>query len=170
MFQVHIDGSLEAVWNEITRTDQPIPAFFNNQMHRLELAAGSPIAMRSKDGAYTGVVGEILEVIPHKRFAHTFKFTNYDDPPCTVIYDLEPTDSGVKFTLTVKDLPVGTKTGKSMSSGGTMIVNTLKAVIETGRPKLPIRILYVLFRVLQPISPKRCRTEHWPLEARADRA
>ena len=101
MFQVHIQGSLEDVWHEITRTDQPIPAFFNNRMHRGPLEAGSPLAMRTGDGKWTGVVGEITEVVPHKRFAHTFKFTNYDDPPCKVIYELEPEGDGVGEVLGV---------------------------------------------------------------------
>jgi hypothetical protein len=44
-----------------------------------------------------------------------------------------------------------------------MIVNTLKAVIETGRPTFGIRLLYRLFKVLEPISPKACKSENWPL-------
>lgn len=164
VFRVWIDGSLESVWHEITRTDEPIAAFFNNRMHLSgELKPGSRLAMRTGNGKWTGVVGEILEVVPLKRFAHTFKFTAYDDPECTVIYELEPKDGGVQFTLTVLNLPVGTKTGKNMSSGGRMIVNTLKTTIETGRPGFGIRMLYVLFKVLEPISPKRCKSERWPL-------
>ncbi len=165
VFRVWIDASLEAVWNEITRTDEPIAAFFNNQMHLSgALQAGSRLAMRTKDGKWTGVVGEILEVEPHRRFAHTFKFTAYDDPECTVIYELEPKDGGVQFTLTVENIPTGTKTGKNMVSGGTMIVNTLKRVMETGKPSIGIRMLYTLFKVMAPLSPKRCRTESWPLD------
>ena len=79
------------------------------------------------------------------------------------IYDLEVVDGGVQFTLTIEDLPQGTKTAKQMIQGGTMIVNTMKAVIETGRPRFGIRLLYVLFRVMGPLTPKRCRSEHWPL-------
>ena len=164
MFRVHIDGTLEDVWNEITRTDEPIAAFFNSRMHVRRLAPGARLAMRSPDGRYTAVVGEILEVVPMTRFAHTFRFTNYDDPECKVIYDLEEKDGGVQFTLTIEDLPEGTKTAKQMLQGGTMIVNTLQAVIETGRPRFGIRLLYTLFKVMQPFSPKRCRTEHWPID------
>ena len=164
MFQVHIQGSLEDVWHEITRTDQPIPAFFNNRMHRGPLEAGSPLAMRTGDGKWTGVVGEILEVVPLKKFAHTFKFTAYDDPECTVVYELEPKDGGTQFTLTVENLPVGTKTGKNMSSGGKMICGTLKRVVETGKPSLGIRMLYGFFKLMGLLSPKRCATEHWPLD------
>ena len=102
-----------------------------------------------------------------QRFSHTFKFTGYDDPACKVIYDLEQVEGGVQFTLTIENLPAGTKTAKNMVQGGTMIVNTLKRVIETGRPSFGIRMLYVLFKVMGPLSPKRCKSELWPLDAPA---
>jgi hypothetical protein len=163
MYRVVINGSLEEVWNEITRRDAPIPAFFNSQLHAETLTAGSPMAMRTGSGKYTSVVGKIIEFKPMTRFSHTFKFTNYDDPECIVIYDLLPVQNGVQFTLTIEDLPEGTKTAKQMITGSKMIVNTLKAVIETGRPTFGIRLLYRLFKVLEPISPKACKSENWPL-------
>jgi len=163
VFRVHINGTIDAVWREITRTDAPIPAFFNSRMHVGTLAAGSKLAMRTPDGRYTGVVGEILEFDPPRRFAHSFRFTNFDDPACKVIYDLEETDGGVRFTLTIEDLPVGTKTAKQMIQGGTLIANTLKAVIETGRPTFGTRMLFVLFKLMTPMTPKKCRSENWPV-------
>ena len=80
MFRVVIRGTLEDVWNEITRTDEPIAAFFNSRMHVGELKPGSKLAMRTPNGKYTGVVGEILEIVPLKRFVHSFRFTQFDDP------------------------------------------------------------------------------------------
>ena len=65
-FRVEIRGSIEDVWQEITRTDAPIAAFFNSRMEVGRLAAGSRLAMRTADGKYTGVVGEILEYDPPK--------------------------------------------------------------------------------------------------------
>ncbi len=164
MFRVLIQGTVDAVWKEITRTDAPIAAFFNNRMHVRELKPGARLAMRSPDGKYTGVVGEILEYVPQKRFSHTFQFTNFDDPPCKVTYELEPVDGAVQFTLTIGDLPAGTKTAKQMVQGGTMIVNTLKAFIETGQPSFGTRMLYVLFKVMAPFSPKRCLSKNWPID------
>ncbi len=163
MFRVLIAGKLEDVWNEITRTDEPIAAFFNSRMDVGTLAKGSKLAMRTPDGKYTGVVGEILEVVPHKRFSHTFRFTNFDDPECVVIYDLEEVESGVQFTLTIENLPEGTKTAKQMVQGGTMIVNTLKAVMETGRPSFGTRMLFIMFKLMGPFSPKRCLSKNWPV-------
>ena len=124
VFKIVIKGAIHDVWREITRTDSPIPAFFNSRMHLTGgmLGAGSKIAMRTPNGKYTGVVGEILEVRPPTRFAHTFKFTGLDDPTCKVVYDLKDVGGSTEFTLTVEDLPVGTKTAKQMMQGGTMIV------------------------------------------------
>ena len=164
MYRVLIQGSLSDVWNEITRTDAPIAAFFNNQMHCRELKPGSKLAMRSPNGKYTGVVGEIIDFDPMTRFSHTFRFTNFEDPPCKVIYELEEVQGGVQFTLTVEDAPAGTKTEKQMAQGGKMIVGTLKSVIETGKPSFGIRMLYGLFKVMEPFSPKRCLSENWPID------
>ena len=164
MFRVLIRGTIEDVWNEITRTDQPIPAFFNTRMDIKTLARGSKLAMRSGNGKYTGVVGTVIDVVPLKRFSYTFKFTNFNDPECVVINELEEVEGGVQFTLTIENLPEGTKTAKQMVQGGKMIVNTLKAVIETGRPSFGIRMLFVLFKLLEPFSPKSTRSENWPVD------
>ncbi len=164
VFRIVIRGSVEEVWREITKTDEPIACFFNSRMDVSALRPGSKLAMRTPNNAYTGVVGEILEVRPYQRFSHTFRFTQLDDPACKVIYDLAPVEGGVEFTLTVEDLPIGTKSARQMKQGGTMIVNTLKAVIETGRPSFGTRALFALFQVMQPFTPSRSRTEHWPVD------
>lgn len=162
-FSIFIRGSIDDVWHEITRTDAPIPAFFNARMDAPRLGPGARLAMRTPDGKYTAIVGEILEFDPPRRFAHTFRFTAYDDPPCRVCYELEEVEGGVQFTLTVTDLPAGTRTARQMQRGGTMIVKTLKRVVESGRPGLGTRLLYRLFDLLAPFTPKRCRSEHWPV-------
>lgn len=125
-------------------------------------ALGAPIRMRTKNGKYTGAVGEITEWDPPRRYAHTFRFTNFNDAPCMCIYDLEEVAGGVNFTLTCENVPVGTRTAKQMTGGGKMIVNTLKTIVETGRPSLLTRLLYAMFRVMEPMSPKRTRSENWP--------
>lgn len=169
-FQVQIRGAIDDVWQEITRTDAPIAAFFNSRMEVHRLAPGSRLAMRSPDGKYTGVVGEILEYDPPHRFVHTFRFTNYDDPPCTVAYDLEQIGGTVQFTLTVTDMSPGTRSTKQMRQGGPMIVNTLKAVIETGRPKFGTRLLFGVFRLLAPMTPRKCLSENWPVTRATERS
>jgi uncharacterized protein YndB with AHSA1/START domain len=165
--KILIQGRIEDVWREITKTDEPQLAMFGAKMHRLALGEGSPIRMRTPDGKYTSVVGEILEASPPHRFSHTMKFTGYDDPYAKVTYVLEEVPGGVEFTLISEDIMLGTKTEKAMRQGGDFIVKTLKQVVESGRPSLGTRMLYSMFTVLGPLmTPAKSRTEHWPLEER----
>ena len=161
--KIFIEGSIDAVWNEITKTDELQGAMFNMRLHTDGLRLGGHIRMRTADGKYTGVVGEILEFDPPHRYAHTFKFTNYNDPPCKVLYELEEVSGGVEFTLTAEDVPVGTKTEKQMRGGADFIVKTLKAIVETGRPPLGTRALFLVFKLMAPFSPKATLSENWPL-------
>lgn len=161
VFKIVINGTIHDVWREITKTDEPIACFFNSRMDAPMLEAGSKLAMRTPDGRNTGVVGEILEIIPPTRFCHTFRFTHMDEPECIVTYDLKEVAGGTEFTLTITDLDEETKTAKQMVQGATMILNTLKSVIETGKPSFGTRMLFVLFKVMP--APKRCRSENWPV-------
>lgn len=163
VFKVVINAPIHDVWREITRTDAPIACFFNSRMHLSPggLVPGSRLAMRTPDARNTGVVGEILEVREPVFFSHTFKFTSLDDPWCKVSYHLREVPGGTEFTLTIIDLTPGTKTEKQMVQGGTMIANTLRDVIETGKPSLLTRVLFAIFGLF-PV-PKKCRSENWPV-------
>lgn len=164
--KIVIKGAIEDVWREITKTDEPQMAMFGAQMHRLTLNAGSPIRMRTPDGRYTSVVGEILEATPPFRFSHTMKFTAYDDPYCTVTYELREVEGGVEFTLTSEAVPAGTKTHKAMARGGDFICKTLKSIVEQGRPPLSTRMIFGAMGLMGPlITPDKSRSIHWPLEA-----
>lgn len=164
MSRVVIQGRIEDVWREITKTDEPQLAMFNSRLFTTVLGPGAPIRMRSPDNRYTGVVGEVLEYDPPHRFSHTMKFTAYDDPVCRVTYELRETPDGVEFTLTSEEVPAGTKTARDMARGGDFIAGTLKAIVEKGRPPLGTRMLYALFGLLAFLNPAKSRTEHWPLE------
>jgi hypothetical protein len=61
-------------------------------------------------------------------------------------------------------MPVGTKTEKSMASGGNDILANLKAIIEEGRPPLGTRIKYAMMGAMEFMLPGRTKTAHWPLE------
>jgi uncharacterized protein YndB with AHSA1/START domain len=88
-FRVTIRAPIDKVWAELTRTDAVLPFFFNAVCKTPGLGVNAPIRMRSKDGKNTTVVGEVLEFEPPHRYAHTFRFTNLDDPPCIVRYRLK---------------------------------------------------------------------------------
>jgi uncharacterized protein YndB with AHSA1/START domain len=164
VFKVFIRGPIEAVWHEITKKDEPQLCMFNMKLETNDLQAGGQIRMRTASGKNTGVVGEVLEFRPPHRYVHTFRFTQYDDPPCTVIHELKEVAGGVEYTLTHENVPVGTRTAKQMNQGGGLIVKTLKSVVERGRPPFGVRVLYLLFKLTEALMPKRCRSENWPLD------
>ena len=166
IFEIHIRGAIEDVWDQITKTHEPQETFFNMYMDTpgSALEVGKPMRMLTKSRKYAGAIGEVVAFDPPNRFAHTFKFTHLDDPECTVIYELTEVEGGVDFKMILENLPVGTKTAKQMRQGGTMILNTLKAMVERGRPSLGTRALFTLFRAIEFTTPKSSRVEEWPLE------
>ena len=162
VFRVNIRATIEEVWETLTRRDEPLPFFFGSVMRLSDIRPGATFRMRSPNGKFTGVVGDIVEWNPPHRFAHTFKFTAYDDEPCTVIYELRETQGGVEFTLTAENVPVGTKTERDMAQGGRFICKTIKGCVENGKPPFSSRALLLLIRLMTPLTPKRCRSERWP--------
>jgi hypothetical protein len=161
IFKVHIRGAIEDVWHEITKTESAQGAFFNSWLNTPGLRVGAPIRMRNKSGKYTSVVGDVVEFDPPNRYAHTMKFTAYDDPECTVVYDLKRVGDGVDFTLTIKDVAYGTKTAKDMLRGGPFITKTLKAIVENGQPSLSTRLLFKMFVAMEVFAPKKSLSSNW---------
>lgn len=162
--QIHIKGSIQEVWDALTKQGEPLPFFFGSVMHTTGLKPGAQIRMRTDCDKYTGVVGEILEVDPPHKFSHTFKFTHVDDPPCKVTYELKEVDGGVEFTLISEDMPPGTRTEKDMTGGAQIIVSALKGLIENGRPPFKSRFINLMCRLTKFMSPKQSLTENWPLD------
>lgn len=165
-FRVTINAPIHKVWAELTRTDSVLPFFFNGTCKTPGLAVGAPIRMVSKDEKYTSVVGDVVEFEPPYRYAHTFKFTNLDDPPCTVRYELKEVEGGTEFTLINENVPAGTKSEKYMTSGGHFITKNLKAVVENGKPTVGGQFALFMMGLFAPLTPKTSLTKNWPFDRR----
>jgi len=166
VFRIVIDGTMEAVFRELTKTGEPQGAVFNSMLTLGEpgLVRGRRMQMRTVSGRHAVVVGEVVEHEAPTRFAHTHRFTQHDDPWCTVVYDLKKVDGGVEVTLTVDNIPAGTKTETEMRRGGDFILKNLKAIVETGRPPFGTRLMYAMFGALEFVLPGKTRSENWPLK------
>ena len=157
-FRIVIAADIQRVWRELTKTGEAQGAVFNAWLHaRGGVVPGAAMQMRTGSGKHTLVVGEVLECSPPHRFVQ------YDDPLCQVSYDLKEVPGGVQVTLRVAGVTAGSKTAKDMASGGTMIVNALKAICETGKPGVATRLMYTLFEHMEFVLPARTKSEHWPL-------
>lgn len=165
VYRVMIEAPIETVWNTLVKTDEVLPFFFGAICRTPDgLKPGAPMAMRTKSGKFTPVVGKVLEFAPPHRYAHTMMFTQMDDAPVTVTYDLKEVEGGTEFSLTTTGAIPGSKTARSMSQGGPYITRTLKQVAETGKPGLGASIMLTMIGLMEPISPKICRSENWSFE------
>jgi len=163
VYEVLIAAPIEDVWSELVNTASPRPFFFDARCETPGMEIGSPYRMVSRDGKSAVVVGEILELEPPRRYVQSFRFTQYDDQPCKVIYTLDETDAGVLFRLITENVPAGTKTEKSMAQGGHFITANLKAYMETGRPTFGGRLVLTMIRLMAPFAPAASNIENWPL-------
>ncbi|MEL6529300.1 MAG: SRPBCC domain-containing protein [Pseudomonadota bacterium] len=165
IYKVFIAAPIETVWNELVKTDAVLPFFFGSVCRTPgDLTTGAAMAMETPNGKFRSVVGKVIEFDPPYRYSHTFKFTGYDDPPCTVTYELEAVDGGTNFSLVTTNVPKDTKTENDMARGGTFIVNTLKSVCETGKPSFGTRFLLGLMGLATPLTPKASRSENWSFD------
>ncbi len=166
VFRVFIKADIQRVWRELTKTGEPQGAVFNAWLHSTgALQAGAAMQMRTGTGKHVIVDGSVEIFEPPYRFVHTHRFTQYDDPPCRVSYELKPVGQGVEVTLRVLGMPAGTKTAKSMASGGTSILASLKTICETGRPAPRTRLMYWMFDKMEFVLPERTKSQHWPLKS-----
>jgi uncharacterized protein YndB with AHSA1/START domain len=166
VYRIVIEGSQDAIFRELTDTSRPLPAIFNARMHTTGLKPGGRMQMRTGSGGHVIVDGDILEYDPPHRFSHTHRFTMMDDPVCRVTYELQPVAGGVEVTLTIEDLPLGTRTAKSMEPGGTDILANLKKVLEQGQVSFGTRAKYWMMDAMEFMLPGKTKSENWPLEGR----
>ena len=162
--QITIAAPVQQVWDTLTQEGEVLPFFFGNVMHTTTLGPGAPIRMRTPNGKYTGVVGDVLEFEPPHKYSMTFKFTNFDDAVCKVTHELREIDGGTEYTLTSEAIPVGTRTEKNMKQGGEIIAKTLKACVETGKPTFMARFIMIMGKLFAFTTPKQCRSENWPMD------
>jgi len=163
IYRVKIDAPIRVVWDTLVKTDTVLPFFFGAVCDAEGgLAKGTPMRMVSADRKFAIVAGEVLEFSPPHRYAHTMKFTQYPDAPCTVIYELKEVTGGTEFTLITEGVPAGSKTEKSMVPGGVFITENLKALVETGKPKFAAQMIIAMGPLLNFTVPKVCRIENWP--------
>ncbi len=164
IYKVTIDAPIHVVWDTLVKTDEVLPFFFGAVCDAPGgLSAGKPMRMISANRKFAIVAGQVLEFTPPHRYAHTMKFTQYDDAPCTVIYELREVEGGTEFTLITEGVPAGSKTEKSMVPGGNFIVDNLKSLVETGKPRFSGQMVMALGPIMALAVPKRCRIENWPI-------
>ena len=153
VFEVRIKGSIQAVWEEITKRGA-VQRFCFDTVLESDLKPGSPYRFKSPNGKYTFTQGKILEVDPPRRFVHTYQFSHLQDPPTRVTWELEQVGDEVKVTLLHDQFDTETQTYKMVKGGWASILKNLKAVIETGDIPLGMKMQYFIWRLFMPFMMK----------------
>jgi uncharacterized protein YndB with AHSA1/START domain len=165
VYKVVINAPVEVVWNTLVKTDEVLPFFFGSVCETKDgLKPGRKMRMVTQDRKFAAVFGEVLEFSPPHRYSHTMAFTQYvGEAPATVTYELKEVPGGTEFSLITTNVPVGTKTEKSMAQGGSFIVQNLKSLVETGKPAFSGKMVMMLSPLMGMMTPKVCKVENWPL-------
>ncbi len=162
-YKVLVNAPIETVWSELVNTSSPRPFFWNSRWDTKAMAPGNAYRVVSSDGKTVAVVGEILEMEAPRRLVTSFRLTSLDDPASKVTYLLKEKDGGTEFTLVTEQIPVASKSEKSMADGSQFITRNFKAYIETGKVTIGARMMLAMFRLMAPFTPKSMRADKWPL-------
>ncbi len=136
VFVVYIRTSRQELWDALTRPELTSQYYFNSAL-RSQLTPGSPIDFVLQDDKGrkpVPVKGQVSEVVPRRRLVYTFRFTDRDDPPSRVAYDLEEERGLLKLTVTHDEFDEKTSTYREVRSGWPYILSGLKTLLETGHP------------------------------------
>lgn len=148
----------ERVWEEITKTGRVQRAMMNTLLES-QLVPGAKLRYYSPNRKRVFVVGEILEIDPPARLRHTYLFTTRAETPTVVTWELEEIPDGCRVTLTHGGFTDQTTTHQEVVGGWRMILEAMKAELETGRLPLKTRVMYGLMGAMSPFLPKQTRAE-----------
>jgi uncharacterized protein YndB with AHSA1/START domain len=159
-FAIEIDAPIDKVWNEITKTHSLQRAMFDTMLEA-ELRPGGRLRYRSANGKRTFIFGEVIEAVSPTRFVHTFAFSNLDDAPTLVAWDLEPTGTGgVRVTVTHSRFVGETKTFKSVNTVWPQILGRIKALAEGRNLSVKDRMMFRMMGAMQFMLPKSTLSEN----------
>lgn len=165
-FSIDIKAPIERVWREITKQGEKQRAMFDTMLEA-QFAPGGSLRYRSVDGKHTYIWGDVLESEPPRRLVHTFAFSNLDEAPTVVTWELEQRGDVCHLTVTHSRFPGETKTLKSVSKVWPQILGRIKAVLERGDVPMGARMQYAMMRAMSFMQPKSLKTESVEAKVRA---
>jgi len=158
VFSIDINVPRRRVWDAILKTGA-IQRFMMNTVLESTLEPGARMLYYSPNRKYVFVVGEVLEVIPERKFSHTYMFTTQSEAPSIVTWEFEDIPAGCRVTLTHSGWTTQVKTHKDVGGGWRMILDALKSELETGKIPLKMRLTYGLMGATAFMLPRSARAE-----------
>ncbi len=156
VLSIVINVPRQQVWDEITKTGRIQRAVLNTVLEST-MTPGSKLRYYSPDKQRVFVVGEVVEVVPPRKFVHTYMFTFRPEQPTLVTWELEEVPGGCRVTLTHGRFTNQLVTHKGVVKGWRDILDLLKVVLETGDIPAKTKLTYWLMGMTMFIMPKTTR-------------
>lgn len=154
VLSIDIHVPVEKVWHEITKTGA-IQRAFNNCVMEGQLKPGMKLRFYSPSKKRVFVIGEVVEVAPPSKFAHTWKLTMGPDDFFTLVtWELSPISGGTRVKLTHSRWLDTAKSYKNVSTTWSDMLRLLKMDLETGDIDGGTKFKYMMFGALEFMLPK----------------
>ena len=135
VYEIYLRTTLARAWAALTRFDT-VKRYYYGYGLRTTLRKGAPLQYVNPESGEVAIAGEVLAVVPRRRFVHTFQFQHGKsrEPASRVTWELERQGKVVKLTLVHDRLARSPRTARSVRGGWGPILSGLKTLLETGRP------------------------------------
>jgi uncharacterized protein YndB with AHSA1/START domain/DNA-binding transcriptional ArsR family regulator len=132
--EIYIRTTAEELWRAITDPDFT-RRYWYGALSRSEWTVGARWTSEAEDGQVY-LEGEILEIEPPRRLAHTFHVVHdpgaAQDAPSRVTWEITPMGDSCRLRLVHEGM--GEATRAYVSGGWEYILSGLKTILETGQP------------------------------------
>ncbi len=158
VLSIDIHVPVQQVWHEITKTGSIQRPLYNCVLET-ELRPGSRLRYYSPNKKRVFVVGEVVEVDPPRKFAHTYHFVQNGKEPATLVtWELSEIPNGCRVTLTHAGFTSVHKGADKQKAGWLEILGLLKSELETGTIPMRTRLLYSVMGFTMWMLPKSTKT------------
>jgi uncharacterized protein YndB with AHSA1/START domain len=154
VLSIEIDAPIDTVWREITKTGA-IQRPLNNTVLDSAMTPGARLRYYSPSRKRVFVVGEIVELVPPRRFSHTWKFTMHAEDFTLVTWELAELPGGAcRVTLTHSRWNESMKSYRNVGATWGNILRLLKRELETGDIDMKAKLMYGMLGALEFMLPK----------------
>lgn len=131
VYVVYIATTPEKLWEALT-SGEFTQKYWGERRIQSDWNVRSPVKHIKDDGS-SDWEGEVLQCDPPRLLSYTFHAPEKkEEQPSRVVFELEPSGSTVKLTLTHNELDE--KSFMIISRGWSAILSSLKSLLETGNP------------------------------------
>lgn len=158
---IHIDVPVQRVWDEITKTGVVQRSLYNTVLD-CDLTPGSRLRYYSPDRSRVFIVGEVIEVVPLRKFSYTYTFTTWKpgEAATLVTWELFEESGGCRVTVTHSGWTAGHKAHPKTAAGWQEILGLLKRELETGDIPFKTKAMYRVMNWFLFAMPKTTKTEY----------